>query len=120
MSWYASKWGKCFSDRENEAENRVLELLMDICGKLSANNLGWLERDNIANALKQHINANNPSIYQCLKDPDYGNIVDWLSARYTELFRLKPILPRLEAFLDNYERTRIRNKYAYRLKHSIR
>jgi hypothetical protein len=102
------KWCKYFN------ENVALEMLMDIIDNLSTVNKGWLSRSDIVTTLKQHVQNTYPEAYSNLGDPEYGNIVDWLGARYTEITRLRPILRRLEKFINEYDRQKIMDKWAYR------
>ena len=114
MAWQASKWGRFFSN----PENTVLEMLIKVIDRLASEHPGWLERDTIARALKDEMRTKNAEAYGSLREADYQNMVDWLSARYTELSRLRPILRQLEAFLDNNEQRRIKKHLAYRPRRS--
>jgi len=102
------KWCKYFN------ENVALEMLMNVIDNSFTGKKGWLSRTDIIAMLKRYVQNNYPEAYSNLGDAEYGNIVDWLSARYTEIARLRPILRRLEKFIDEYDRQKIMNKWTYR------
>ncbi|NWG08765.1 MAG: hypothetical protein HXX80_00360 [Nitrososphaerales archaeon] len=106
MVGVAKKWGKFFD------ENVALDMLMKIIDDLDGEE--WIQRDKLVTTLRKYVKKHYSKDYAKLGDADYGNMIDWLSARYTQIDRMRPILKKLETFVEKYERQKMLGKWAYR------